>query len=140
MHPTYPLVPILNLLSCILVCIPLLSTSILSGPWNTFVLVFALSNAVGCLQVGINSIIWSDNVNDVASVWCDISMLHSLIKYYSRYNLYYYTNGLGTHFAVMYNNMIRACNFRMTRSIYNIALCKQITDNQSVRSRDLIVI
>ena len=76
MDPTFPLAPVANFLSFFLVCIPLFSTPILSGPWDIFVFIFSLSTALSCLKTGINAIIWSNNINDVAPLWCDICMMH----------------------------------------------------------------
>ena len=73
MDPTFPLVPIMNFLAALLVCLPTLSSAIHSGSWNVAVLSFAFWTTLSCIIMGINSIIWSDNVRDVAPVWCDIS-------------------------------------------------------------------
>ena len=58
MDPTFPLAPVANFLSFFLVCIPLFSTPILSGPWDIFVFIFSLSTELSCLKTGINAIIY----------------------------------------------------------------------------------
>ena len=71
MDPTYPLVPVANFLACILVLLSL-SKNILR-PVNVGVCSFAVWIAMQGLIAAINSIIWSNNVEVVAVVWCDIS-------------------------------------------------------------------
>lgn len=75
MDPTYPLIPILNLLSCALVLLPLLT--MFHQGWNTptGVCMLALWIAVETFITGVDAIVWSDNVEDVTPVWCDISKL-----------------------------------------------------------------
>lgn len=71
MDPTYPLVPIANFIACGLTVIPLFN--LVSQPWNTGVYILALWLFLISLSFAINGIIWSNNVKDVAPVWCDIS-------------------------------------------------------------------
>lgn len=84
MDPTYPLVPVVNFLSCILVCLPLFSTALYSGSWNISLAVFTIWTAVECITSGVNAIIWSDNVDNVAPIWCDISELIGSSAYTSK--------------------------------------------------------
>lgn len=70
MDPTFPLVPIANLLACILVLIPLLH--VVSRSWNTGVYVFALWTFLSSLSYAVNTIVWANDVKDRAPVWCDI--------------------------------------------------------------------
>lgn len=70
MDPTYPLVPIANLVSCFLVVLALLGTA--SRPWNIGVCMFAIWTALSCINTAVNTIVWKDNVENVAPVWCDI--------------------------------------------------------------------
>lgn len=70
MDPTYPLVPIANFIGCFLILVSLVG--LLHRPWNTGVSMFAIYAFLQSLIVGIDAIVWSDNVNDVAPVWCDI--------------------------------------------------------------------
>ncbi|KAE9411637.1 STE3-like pheromone receptor [Gymnopus androsaceus JB14] len=68
--PTFPLFPILSLLAVIVSFIPF--------PWhfrarNIGTCAYMLSTGLFSLVEFINSIIWADNVNNVAPVWCDIS-------------------------------------------------------------------
>ena len=74
MDPTYPLAPIINFLSAILALLPLFTNQLYSGTQNIAVVAFAIWTSVECVTTGINSIIWSDNVNNLAPIWCDISM------------------------------------------------------------------
>lgn len=73
MDPTYPLAPIANFVACVLVLLPLFSTSIRSGSWNVAVTMFVIWTVLASIIDGVNAIIWFDNVDDVAPVWCDIS-------------------------------------------------------------------
>lgn len=70
MDPTFPLVPVANFLGCILVLIPLMN--LLTRPWNTGVCMFGIWIFLVAMETGVNTTVFSDNVNDVAPVWCDI--------------------------------------------------------------------
>ncbi|KAI0309274.1 pheromone A receptor-domain-containing protein [Amylostereum chailletii] len=72
MDPTYPLVPIANLLSAFLVLLALLSNGVRQS-WNTGVTMFGFWIFVVAVCIGVNTIVWSDNTNNSAPVWCDIS-------------------------------------------------------------------
>lgn len=67
---TYPFIPCLNFLGFLLVLIPF-STSALQK-WNTGVCMFAFYTSIMCLFIAIDTIVWSDNFNIIAPVWCDI--------------------------------------------------------------------
>lgn len=84
MDPTYPLVPIVNFLSCILVLLPLLVSAFRRGPWNIGVTVFSFWTATECIITGVNAIIWSNNVADTAPIWCDIGGYLLKLPYNSR--------------------------------------------------------
>lgn len=71
MDPTYPLVPIANFIASGLAVIPLFHMA--TQTWNTGVYIYALWLFLISLSSAINGIIWSNNVKDVAPVWCDIS-------------------------------------------------------------------
>lgn len=71
MASTFPIVSIVNLLSCILVLLPLSRNSFQS--WNIGVFMFPIWVAIECFIFGVNTIVWHDNVRDVIPVWCDIS-------------------------------------------------------------------
>lgn len=77
MDPIYPLAPIANFIGCFFVIITLLS--LCYRPWNTGVFMFAVYVFLQSLVVGVNAIVWSDNVRDVAPVWCDISEQYRFI-------------------------------------------------------------
>ncbi|KAJ3785137.1 pheromone A receptor-domain-containing protein [Lentinula aff. detonsa] len=70
--PTFPLYPVLSFLAIIVSFIPF--------PWhfrarNIGTCSYMLSTGLYSLVEFINSIIWADNVNNIAPVWCDISVL-----------------------------------------------------------------
>ena len=71
MDPTFPLVPIANFIGCILVLISL--SKGMFQTWNVGACSFAFWTFVLNLEIGVNSIVWSNNTNNVAPVWCDIS-------------------------------------------------------------------
>ena len=70
MDPTYPLVPIANFICLFLVTLALFVTA--GRPWNIGVCMFAIWTALSCLITGVNTILWRDNFDNVAPVWCDI--------------------------------------------------------------------
>lgn len=70
MDPTYPFVPIANLIACALIAIPLFH--MVARSWNTGVYVFALWTFLLGLSMVVNTIVWSNDSKDRAPVWCDI--------------------------------------------------------------------
>lgn len=76
MDSTFPLVPIANFLACLLV-VASVSRNMFQS-WNIGVCSFAIWVVGESLIIGVNSIVWVDNVENVAPVWCDISKLMSL--------------------------------------------------------------
>ena len=83
MDSTFPLVPIANFLACSLVLLSLSRGMFQS--WNIGQCSLATWVTLAALKVAINSLIWSDNVKNVAPVWCDISMYISFS--FTRYKL-----------------------------------------------------
>lgn len=80
MDPTYPLNPIVQFICFFLVILPLASG--LLKPWNTGICMYAIWVALSSLIRGTNAIIWFDNVNIIAPIWCDISMQCLLVLGY----------------------------------------------------------
>ena len=72
MDPTYLLVPIINFVAAFLVLttIPTIRRSPSLG-----ILIYAIWITSLCVVRGTNTIIWADNVDVVAVVWCDFSEL-----------------------------------------------------------------
>jgi len=71
MDSTYPLVPIANFLACILVLASVSKHMFRS--WNVGACSLAIWVASQGFIIAVNSIIWSNNVDNVAPVWCDIT-------------------------------------------------------------------
>lgn len=89
MDPTFPLVPVANFLCAILV---LLLLPWRFSSWSTAIRVYIVWLAVLCTCRGISSIIWRDNTDDVAPVWCDISESSNLVYAISVLMLYILSN------------------------------------------------
>lgn len=70
MDPTYPLIPIANFIGLFLALVSLVG--LINRPWNTGVFMLAVYISLKSLTFGVNTIVWSDNVNDVAPIWYDI--------------------------------------------------------------------
>lgn len=79
MEPTYPLAPVLNFISCFLILVSLLG--IVTRPWNTGVLMLVVYVSLKSLVIGINTAVWSNNVKDVAPIWCDIGESNAFIQF-----------------------------------------------------------
>ena len=77
MDPTFPLVPIANFIGCILVLISL-SRGMFRN-WNVGACSFAFWTLLLNLNTGVDTIVWSNNANNVAPVWCDISEYLSIL-------------------------------------------------------------
>lgn len=71
MVSAFPAASILNLLCSVLVLVPLSPSSFQT--WNIGVFMFPIWVSIECLVFGVNTILWRDNVRDIAPVWCDIS-------------------------------------------------------------------
>ena len=71
MDSTFPLVAIANFGACLLIFLSMSKNMFQS--WNVGACSFAIWIAIVSLYAGINSIIWSNNIANIAPVWCDIS-------------------------------------------------------------------
>ena len=71
MDPTYPLAPIANFLGFALGLVPLFIG--VRNAANTAIYIYAVWISVICFNRGVNTVIWRNNVNNSAPVWCDIS-------------------------------------------------------------------
>ena len=81
MEPTFPLVPTANFVAFALILLSISKN--MFQPWNVGACSFAAWIAMISLKIAINSIIWSNSVENVAPVWCDISACFiSLSDYY----------------------------------------------------------
>lgn len=78
MDSTYPLVPIANFIACILVLASV--PKCMSKSMNVGVFSLAIWVAIESFITAVNSIIWADNVENVAPVWCDISKYTTLLS------------------------------------------------------------
>ena len=65
----YPLTPIGNFIGVVLALVPLFSQirKLSLAVWG-----YSIWVTIYCLQNFVNTIIWHDNINIVAPVWCDI--------------------------------------------------------------------
>lgn len=70
MDPTYPLVPILSIVVCFLCILPIVAG--LFALRNIGVYSYAIWVSVMNLSFAINTVVWSDNTDNSAPVWCDI--------------------------------------------------------------------
>ena len=71
MDSTFPLVPTANFVACLLMLLSLSKNMFQS--WNIGACSFAVWIAVLSFKVAINSIVWSNSIENIAPVWCDIS-------------------------------------------------------------------
>lgn len=69
MDPTYPLVPFANFIGCLLILLPMLTCM----TYSIGICAFAAWAILFGFGQGVNSIVWKDNTNDIAPVWCDLS-------------------------------------------------------------------
>lgn len=77
MDSTYPLVPFVNFLACILV-LASMSRSMFQS-WNVGVCSLAIWVASQSFITAVDSIIWADTVEILVPVWCDISKCTPLV-------------------------------------------------------------
>ena len=69
----YPLVPVVNIVSAVLIMLSMINASARRS-WNTGVLMLGTWVLVMCIIIAVDAIVWADNANDSVPVWCDISM------------------------------------------------------------------
>lgn len=69
MDPTYPLVPFANFIGFLLILLPMLTCM----TYSIGICAFAAWAILFGFGQGVNSIVWKDNTNDIAPVWCDLS-------------------------------------------------------------------
>jgi hypothetical protein len=77
MNPTYPLVPVCNVIAAVLVLLPLKQ---LFHAWNVGLCVLSVWLFLACLSMTVSTIVWKNNVDLVLPVFCDIGescMFHS---------------------------------------------------------------
>ena len=70
MGSVYPLVPTANFLALTLTLIPVLIGVV--KPRNIGAFMFAIWISAEAFLLGVNAIIWSNNVDNFAPAWCDI--------------------------------------------------------------------
>lgn len=70
MDSTYPLVPLANLLACVLV-LASMSKSMFQT-WNVGVCSFAIWVLITGFTIAVDAIVWADDFENSAPVWCDI--------------------------------------------------------------------
>nr|AGG68685.1 putative pheromone receptor [Flammulina velutipes]QHW03267.1 putative pheromone receptor protein isoform 5 [Flammulina filiformis] len=68
--PTYPLFPICAFLGFVISLVPLPWHL---QAWNSGTCAFMIWTATMCLVQFVNAIIWKDNMDNIAPIWCDIS-------------------------------------------------------------------
>ena len=129
MDPTYPLNPIIQFICFFLVVLPL-CTGLLK-PWNTGICMYAIWVALSSLVRGTNAIVWSDNVNIVSPIWCDISKSSNLCDFRSFASSC--TTITATHFDAAGGVGIPACSLTITRRLYLLTRLRE-----PVRSRSQV--
>ncbi|KAI0311319.1 GPCR fungal pheromone mating factor [Amylostereum chailletii] len=97
MDPTYPLVPMVNIIAAFLVMLSLLSRSIPQA-WNAGILMLGCWLFAYSIVIGVDTIQWADNANNPAPIWCDIAI----------------------HIQVGANVGVPACSLILTRRLYKI--------------------
>lgn len=77
LDPTYPSIPVFSFLGFVVALIPL---PWMLQSWNVGACAFSIWAALQCLDDFIRLVVWRDNFNNVAPVYCDIcqSILFSL--------------------------------------------------------------
>ncbi|KAI0060057.1 fungal pheromone STE3G-protein-coupled receptor [Artomyces pyxidatus] len=68
--PTYPAFPVITLIGFVAVLIPLPWHF---QAWNSGTCLYMIWTALSSLVLFVNSVIWQDNAENVAPIWCDIS-------------------------------------------------------------------
>ncbi|KAI0334179.1 fungal pheromone STE3G-protein-coupled receptor [Cubamyces sp. BRFM 1775] len=112
--PTYPAFPILAIFGAVVVLIPLPWHC---QAWNAGTCLFMIWTSIACLNLAINSIVWSDNALNPAPVWCDIS----------------------SRIVVAIGVALPAASLCIQRRLYNIATIKSVSVTRAERRRGVMV-
>ncbi|TBU56143.1 pheromone A receptor-domain-containing protein [Dichomitus squalens] len=112
--PTYPAFPLLAFLGAIVVLIPLPWHF---QAWNAGTCLFMIWTALACVNLGINSIVWNNNVINSAPVWCDIS----------------------SRIIVAVAVAVPAASLCIQRRLYNIASVKTVNMTRAEKRRGIII-
>ncbi|KAI0317104.1 pheromone A receptor-domain-containing protein [Amylostereum chailletii] len=110
MDPTYPLIPVVSLIAAFLMLLTILTN--VYQTWNAGVLMLCTWLFLSDLIEGVEAIIWSNNADNKAPVWCDISSRVSL------------ASNVGS----------AACSLVITRRLFHIA-CLRTVDAPTRRER-----
>jgi pheromone a factor receptor len=130
--PTYPAFPIFSFLGFVLVLVPLPWHF---QAWNSGTCLFMIWTALSCLIGFINSLVWMDNVNDVAPVWCDICV--SLSLSFSSDGVL--TGSAATRLIVGIAVAIPAASLCINRRLYKIASCSSVSVSKAEKRRAVLV-
>ena len=71
MDPTYPLIPVANVIASTLVLVPLI---LLFRTWQISISVYAMWICVKGLTTAVRAVVWNDNTRIVVPLFCDIGM------------------------------------------------------------------
>ncbi|KAF8905142.1 fungal pheromone STE3G-protein-coupled receptor [Mucidula mucida] len=85
--------------------------------WNIGTCAFMLWTGFGCLNYFINSVIWNGRLDNVAPVWCDISV----------------------HYIMALGAAIPACSLCINRRLYHIATSTTVNKTTTDRRREISI-
>ncbi|OJT14432.1 Pheromone B alpha 3 receptor [Trametes pubescens] len=110
----YPAYPILALIAAVLVLIPMPWHL---QAWNSGTCLFMVWTAIGCLNLGVNAIVWNADAIDRAPIWCDIS----------------------SHIIVAVAVAIPASSLCINRRLYKIASVRAVRISKAEKRRAVLV-
>lgn len=118
MDPTYPLVPIANLVTCLLALLPL--STFTRRSLNVAIIAFSLWVAVASLITAVDTLAWSNNSTMKLVAWCDISgsACHAS-------NSHTDSGRQALHIASASSVSIPACSFAITWKLFKITHLRQ---------------
>ncbi len=119
--PSYPLFPIASTL-CSALLFLVLGTSFMHQSWNLGVAALCFWLFLENLTGGVNAILWVDNAEVKAKVYCDIGTP------IPTYNTLAAEQFLVTHLQMFAYIVRPACSLVITRRLYKIASRRSVTD------------
>jgi hypothetical protein len=116
--PTYPLYPVMSILCAVsLLCV--LSTRVSLQAWNLGVMALCICLFLENLTTGVNTVVWRDNADVKAYVYCDIGSSFIFFGYSVLSN-----SQLVSHLQIFTSIVKPACTLVITRRLYRIgSLC-----------------
>ena len=122
MDPTYPAVPLFNIIGFLLVLLPL-PWKLRAKAWTTGTSMFVLWVSLACLDTFVRTVVWKDNMSNCAPIYCDICTSY-----------FFCLSPLFDFNSTLFSQSVRYCSARRYTSMYVKHQLAIIRNNADARS------